>query len=196
MGSKSRNKSVHDLDGSFIGRRELTDVEREQKKLRREGSGINKAWDEAISKWDRAKYAMFCAKLEVLLLHGRIDAAVIALRAFDGTVNSRIPSEGDFLDGYLPERVVFALSREGIHTVGAAIRASEARLKAIANVGDKTVDMIRRLAVSFKNGTPAMMLGLTSSEELEPLFDIDWEYLSTFYPPEDEEKESTQPDYD
>lgn len=196
MGSKSRNKSVHELDGALAKRRELTEAEVQQRKLRREGSGINKAWDEAISKWDRGKYAMFCAKLEVLLLHGRTEAAVIALRTFDGMVNSRIPSEGDYLNGYLPERVVTSLSFEGILTVGAAVRASEARLMAIPNIGEKTIDMIRRLAISLKNGTPATMLGLTASEELEPVFDIDWEYLSTFYPPEVKETVSTQPNYD
>lgn len=152
-------------------------------KMNADEVGLRETVDELLLKWDRAEFSELCRKLEILMLRGKIDAAVMAIRNFTGFRTEIVPKLDDHITTFVSLRVANRLDEYGYSTVGAALRAKPEDLLGIPNIGKGAIDELRRVGIALKNRTPiARVVDRDQSPELAPEWEIDWEYLATVAP--------------
>ncbi len=149
-------------------------------KLNADEVGLREPVEELLSKWDRTAFAEFCRKIEILMLRGKIEAAVMAIRNFTGFRTEIVPKLDDHITTFVSLRVANRLDEYGYSTIGAALRAKPEDLLKIPNVGPSAIEELRRVGIAIRNGTP--MAKIMDREESLPDWEIDYEYLATVAP--------------
>lgn len=138
------------------------------------------AWLEA--NWNRGAFIAFMRRVEILLTQNMQDAAVQAFRQWLGWVRPEPPTLDSGVHDVLPLRIANALADEGYETLRAVAGARPEEIGRIRNISGKSIEVINIAIQAAREGKRLPEVVSQWASELEPEFQIDWDYFTQFKP--------------
>lgn len=135
-----------------------------------------------LENWDRSAFIAFMRRIEILLMQNLHHQAMQAFRMFVAWTRPEPPTMDSAVHDVLPLRIANKLEEYGYETLRAACMATPQELQRIDNVGEKSIEVIRIAARAAQQGKRLPEVVAQWAAELQPEFEIDWEYFAQFEP--------------
>jgi hypothetical protein len=138
------------------------------------------AWLEV--NWNRGAFIAFMRRVEILLTMNMQEQAVQAFRQWLGWVRPEPPTLESSVHDILPLRIANTLADEGYETLRAVASARSEELGRVRNISGKSLDLINIAIKAAQEGKRLPEVVNQWACELEPDFQIDWDYFTQFKP--------------